>query len=204
MISRGVQKFLDGMNSANWAHVASGRDLENVYFWLGDVTINDPLEHDYNKTYSDVVLVYNVYSQNWTVFSGWNARTWFYDETSGLTYFGTAAGKIVKINTAYADVDGETTLPISFEVIFTPEDYGYPEKYKEFGLVEVIGQYDSDILIAEDYDKMVALKKLNQARSGGSPTCKELWVGVSEEYTARPPRVEGLILDKVNLLDDAN
>jgi len=204
MISRAVQKYLDGMSSSNWSQVAAGRDLENVYFWIGDVTISDPLEHDYGKTYSDVVLVYNVYAQTWTVFSGWNARSWFYDETSGLTYFGTAAGKVVKINTAYADVDGATTLPIAFEVVFTPENYGYPEKYKEFGNVDVIGQYNSDILVAEDYDRLVSKDALNQKRAGGSPTCKELWVGVAEEYSDRPPRIEGLILDNVNLLDDAN
>ena len=203
-ISRAVEKFLNGMSSANWANVASGRDLESVYFWIGDVTIEDPMEHDYGVTYSDVVLVYNVYSQTWTAYSGWNARVWHYDETSGLTYFGTATGKVVKINTGYADVDGATSLPISFQLIFMPEDYGYPEKDKEFGLIKVIGQYNSDILIAENYNKMVSKEELNQQRSGGMPTCKELWVGVNEEYDVRPPRIEGLILDNVNLLDDAN
>jgi len=204
MISRAVQKYLDGMSSANWANVASGRDLENVYFWIGNVTIGDPLEHDYNETYTNVVLVYNVYAQTWTVFSGWDARVWFYDETSGLTYFGTSAGKVVQINTGYADVDGATSLPISFQVIFMPEDYGYPEKDKEFGLIKVIGQYDSDILIAENYSKLVSKTELNQKKSGGSPTCKDLWVGVNEEYNIRPPRIEGLILDNVTLHDNAD
>jgi hypothetical protein len=85
-----------------------------------------------------------------------------------------------------------------------PEDFGFPEKYKECGLIKVIGQYESDVLIAESYDKMVSVEELNQKRSGGSPTCKELWVGVNEEYSVRPPRIEGLILDNTNLLDDAN
>lgn len=204
IISRAVQKYIDGMLAANWANAAGGRDLENVYMWIGDVTINDPLEHDYGVTYNDVVLVYNVYAQNWTVYSGWNARTWHYDETSGLTYFGTAAGKVVQINTGYADVDGATINPISFQVIFTPEDYGYPEKYKEFGLIKVIGQYESDVMIGETYNEMVSKQGLNNSRSGGSKTCTELWVGVTEEYIDRPPRIEGIILDNVNLLDDAN
>jgi len=202
-ISRAIQKFLDGMNSANWENVAAGKDLQNIYFWIGDVTISDPLEFDYGKVYSNVVLVYNVYAQTWTVYSGWNARSWFYDETTGLTYFGTAAGKIALINTGYSDVDGEVITPISFEYFFMPEDYGYPEKDKEFGVVEVIGRFDSDILIAEDYDKMVAKQKLNQKKTGFNPTCKELWVGVAEQYVSKPPRIEGLILDRVNLLDDA-
>lgn len=202
-ISRAVQKYLDGMNSANWENVAAGRDLQNVYFWIGDVTISDPLEFDYNRTYTDVVLAYNVFAQTWTVYSGWNARTWFFDQQTGLSYFGTAAGKIFQINTGYADVDGAVTTAISFELVFQPEDYGYPEKDKEFGLIEVIGQYDSNILVADSYDKIVGKDKLNQGRAVITPTCKELWVGVAQEYTEKPPRITGFILDKVNLLDDA-
>lgn len=204
MISRAVQKYLDGMSSANWSQVAAGRDLENVYFWIGNVTIGDPLEHDYNETYTNVVLVYNVYAQTWTVFTGWDARTWFYDETSGLTYFGTSAGKIVQINYGYADVDGATTTPITFDIIFMPEDYGYPEADKEFGSIKVIGRYNSDILVAEDYDTLIGKEELNQERSGGSPTCKKLWVAVREQYNDKPPRVEGLILDNVELQDSAD
>jgi len=204
LISRAVQKFFDGMSNANWANVACGRDLENIYCWIGDVTINDPFEHDYDVTYSNVVMVYNVYAQNWTAYSGWDARSWFYDETSGLTYFGTSTGKIVQINTGYADVDGETTTEIQFELIFTPEDYGFPEKDKEFGSISVIGQYNSDVLISDEYAGLKAMEKLNQKRAGGATTCKKLWVGVSETYSDRPPRIEGLILDNCTLHDDAN
>lgn len=204
LISRSVSKYLDGMSNTNWSKVAAGNDLESVYFWIGDVTIGDPLEHDYGVTYSNVVLVYNIYAQTWTVFTNWDARTWFYDRTSGLTYFGTSAGKIVQINKGYADIDGTTVAPINFELIFLPEDCNYPEKYKEFGLIEVIGQYDSDILIAGGYKELVSADKLNQKRASGIPTCQELWVGVNQKYRDLPPRVEGLILDKINLLDDSN
>lgn len=204
MISRAVQKYLDGMSNNNWENVSAGRDLENLYFWIGDVTIDDPFEKDYGKTYSNVVLVYNVYAKNWTVYSNWDARTWFYDKTSGLTYFGTSAGKIVRINTGYKDVDGSTITPINFDVIFMPKDLGYPERDKEFGMIKVVGQYNSDILIAEDYDSLVTQKELNQKKAGGKITCKELWIGVSEEYEDRPPRIRGLILDNINLLDNAN
>lgn len=204
MISRSVQKYLDGMSNTNWTKVAAGKDLENVYYWIGDVTIADPLEHDYGTTYSNVVLVFNVYSQAWTVYTGWDARAWHYDETSGLTYFGTSTGKIVQINKDYADVDGATINPITFEVVFMPEDYDYPEKDKEFGLIKVVGRYTSDILIAENFDKLEARSELQSKRSTINPTCQQLWVAVREQYTDRPPRIEGLILDNVNLLDSAD
>ena len=205
IISRAVQKYLDGMSSDNWAQVAGGRDLENVYFWIGDVTINDPLEHDYDRTYTDVVLVYNVYSQVWSVYTGWNAMVWFWNETDGATYFGKADGKIVKINTAYADVDGATTTPINFEVIFTPENYGYPEKYKEFEQVFLLGRHNADITVGKDFDSMENVSQIENKEGivNSKITCKELWVGVSESYADTPPRIEGLVFDNTNLLNDA-
>lgn len=204
LISRPMQKYIDGMSASNWSKVSAGRDLENVYYWLGDVTIEDPLEHDYNVTYSNVVLVYNVYAQNWTAFSGWDARTWFYDKTSGLSYFGTSAGKIVKINTAYADVDGSTTTPIRFETIFMPKDYGYPKRLKEFNRIEVIGEFRSDVLKGGNYEEMIAQGRLNSPVRAGKVTAKKLWLGVNEEYSDIPPRIEEVILDDVNLLDNAS
>jgi hypothetical protein len=203
LISRAVQKYVDGMSSSNWSKVASGRDLENVYFWIGDVTIDDPHEHDYGKTYSDVVLVYNVYAESWTVFTGWDARTWFYDKTSGLTYFGTSDGKIVRINYNYADVDGETTNPISMEVLFQPEDRGYPEKKKEFHSVEVIGKFSGNVLIGKSYDDVKQEKALTDKKQVGITTCEELWIGFSESYSKVPPRIEEVVIDNVNLLSDA-
>lgn len=205
LISRAVKKYLDGMSSANWANVAGGRDLENVYMWIGDVTIADPLEFDYGRTYTDVVLAYNVYASTWTVYSNWNARTWFYDELAGDTYFGTAAGKIVKINTGYSDTDGATVNKIHFEVVFQPEVAGFPEKDKEFNQVFVIGRYESDVLIGDSYLNMTARKKIadGEGLANEGITCKELWVGVSEEYSDTPPRIDTLIIDKINLHDDA-
>jgi hypothetical protein len=101
-------------------------------------------------------------------------------------------------------VDGATSLPITFEVIFMPEDCNYPEKYKEFGLIKVIGKFTSDVLIAEDFDGLEGKLEFGSKRSGINPTCQTLWVAVREQYETKPPRVEALIIDNVNLLDDAN
>lgn len=204
-ISRAVKKYLDGMSSANWANVSGGRDLENLYMWIGDVTINDPLEHDFGRTYTDVVLVYNVYANVWTVYSNWNARVWFYDELNGETYFGTSEGKIVKINTGYSETDGSTVNKIHFEVIFTPENAHYPEKEKEFNQVFILGRYESDVLVGDSYIDMTTREKITNQEGvmNEKVTCKELWVGVSEEYSDTPPRIDGIIIDKINLLNNA-
>ncbi len=204
LISRAVEKYLEGMSAANWQYVAAGRDLENVYFWIGDVTINDPHEFDYGTTYTDVVLVFNVFSQTWKVYSGWNARVWCYDETDGNTYFGTAAGKIFKINEGYADVDGTTITPIAFEVIFQPEDFGYPEKYKEVGQVCLIGEYNSNVEMGDSYDSLEDKTQImeKEGMMNEKMTLKELWVAVRESYVDKPPRITQLIMDGINVLDD--
>lgn len=206
LISRAVQKYLDGMDSANWEHVASGRDTENVYFWIGNVTISDPLEPDWGKTYTDVVLVFNVNDETWTVFSGWNARTWHYDESTGTAYFGQANGQIVEIGTGYADVRaGGAINPITFNVIFTPPDFGFPENEKNVGQIFVLGKYESAILAGASYTEMENKNRLkNGEASVRAPiTCKNLWVGVSEQYLDTLPRIEGLVVDRISLNDDA-
>jgi len=204
LISRSVKKYLDGMDSSNWTNVAGGRDLENVYMWIGNVTIKDPFAFDYGRSYTDVVLVYNVYSNNWTVFSNWNARKWYYDSVAGTTYFATSTGKIVKINTGYSDIDGATANKIQFEVIFQPINAHFLEKDKEFDQVFIIGKYSSDILIGKDYEDMKVRSAIENeiGTANQGITCKELWVGVSEEYSDIPPRIDALIVDKINLLSD--
>jgi hypothetical protein len=42
-----------------------------------------------------------------------------------------------------------------------------------------------------------------QGTANAGITAKNIWVGVVEEYTLTPPRIETLIFDKINLLDDA-
>lgn len=206
LISRAVQKYLDNMLSSNWENVSAGKDKENVYFWIGDVTINDPLEFDNGETYTNVVLVYNIYAQNWSVYTGWDARTWYYDESNGQTYFGTSTGKIFKINTGYADIDDTVTTLIDFQVYFMPIDMNYPEKYKEFNQVFVIGEYDSDIMIGKSFQDMKNSVQMayGQGIYNGKITTKKLWIGISESYSHTPPRIEIIIVDRVNLLDDAN
>jgi hypothetical protein len=192
------------MSVSNWDNVASGRDNRNVYFWIGDVTINDPFEFDYNTTYTDVVLVLNVFTGAWSVFTGWNARSWCFDKDNGNCYYATAAGKIFKINTNYADVDGTTVTPIHFGVVFHPEDLGYPELDKELGKVVVGGQYQSGILMGDSPANLFQEGQLDGGfgEANASFTGKEMWAGIYESYTDNPPRIKDFIMDKINLYDE--
>jgi len=204
LISQAVEKYLDGMSTANWENVAAGRDLRNIYMWIGDVTINDPFEFDYGVTYTDVVLALNVFTGAWSVFTNWNARAWAFDKDNGNAYFATAAGKIFKINTAYADVDGTTIKPIDFGLVFHPEDLGYPELYKELGKVVIGGQYQSGIRMGASSDKILQEGQVEKiaGEANASVVGKEIWAAVYESYVDLPPRIKDFILDKISLYDE--
>lgn len=67
-ISRyGVQDFIDAIPSTNWLDVAAGTDGLNVYFSIGDVTLNQ--NQDNQRTYTNVVLKFSPRDQNWSVHS---------------------------------------------------------------------------------------------------------------------------------------
>jgi hypothetical protein len=67
-ISRyGVQDYIDAIPTTNWLNVASGTDGLNVYFSIGDVTLNQNQSNQ--RTYTNVVLKFSPRDQNWSVHS---------------------------------------------------------------------------------------------------------------------------------------
>lgn len=215
-ISRPIEKYLDGMSSSNYSKVATGRDVENVYFWIGDVTINDERAFDYNVTYSDVVLKFNVFSENWSIYNNWNARVFYFNTDDVLLHFGTATGKIFKVNIGTADVDGATTTPIDFQVVFKPFDLGYPELEKEIHGICGIGDYAWQLSAGSSYIESNEPENACQAEKEdlGNPhdingvarmnktiTGRELWVKIDQAYVKAPPVVKGLVFDNIKLLE---
>jgi hypothetical protein len=67
-ISRiGVQDFIDAIPQANWTSVCSGTDQLNVYFFIGDVTLNK--NQDDERDYTNVVLKFSPRDESWSVHS---------------------------------------------------------------------------------------------------------------------------------------
>jgi hypothetical protein len=67
-ISRlGVQDFIDAIPLTNWGSVASGTDGLNVYFSIGDVTLNTNQTNE--RTYTNVVLKFSTRDETWSVHS---------------------------------------------------------------------------------------------------------------------------------------
>ncbi len=61
-ISRPVQDFVDAIPRDNWEDVAGGTDGVNVYWSIGDVTVN-------GRDYNNVWLKFSTRDQNWSIHS---------------------------------------------------------------------------------------------------------------------------------------
>ncbi len=67
-ISRiGVQDYIDAIPLENWTSVCSGTDQLNVYFFIGDVTLNR--NQDNEKSYTNVVLKFSPRDESWSIHS---------------------------------------------------------------------------------------------------------------------------------------
>ena len=69
-ISRPVQDFVNAIPRDNWEAVCGGTDGLNVYFAIGDVTVN-------RRDYTNVVLKFSTRDQNWSIHSYSNEFKFF-------------------------------------------------------------------------------------------------------------------------------
>lgn len=114
-ISRiGVQDFIDAIPQASWANVGAGTDGWNVYFSIGDITLNT--NKDEQKSYSNVVLKFSTRDETWSVHS-YAQQSRFYSQytaTSNATKMISAdtSGSVQYINVGTTD----NTTPIYFSL----------------------------------------------------------------------------------------
>lgn len=105
-ISRlGVQDFVDAIPQANWNSVAAGTDGMNVYFSIGNVTLNS--KQNNQTTYSNVVLKFSPRDQNWSMHS-YSVPYRFYTQftqtaTGRLMYGAEDNGTVQAINLGKTD-----------------------------------------------------------------------------------------------------
>jgi hypothetical protein len=203
LISYPVQKFLDGMNSANWDNVAAGNDGHNVFFWIGDVTIDDQYQWDHKKTYSNVVLVYNIPLQRWMVWTNIDARAWFYNTDTRTMHFITSDQKICALSeTSFSD----SGTNIDFEIMWAPISYGAPQLPKKVDDIFVIGDGKFNVSAGSRHNNMEHRSKksakyhrIQHIASGSGITFYELYVMINSSYKNNPPFIEQLVINKANV-----
>lgn len=201
-ISRGVKKYIDGMSTDYWESVSSGKDSRSsVYFHIGDVTINNPLEWDYGTTYNDVCLVWDYELEVWSVFSNVPADIMFFDIDDGTLYF--TDDTIIKKfdNTVFNDCDE----PIDFQAMWHPIDYGIPQSIKTVSHILaktspnislIAGGSPEKMEHSSRYDSNTKVSHIRQEIS-----FSELWIQAHESYDDLPPHIDLLQVGNANARD---
>lgn len=128
LISRPVQRIIDGIASSFYEHVNGWSDNYDVYWSVGDVTVD--FDRGYTETYTNVVLRYNIDSQQWSTHRYAHQFRAMHQYISGTDVFkvgGDAAGQVLQIDTGTTDYNGTA---ITY-VLESPEfDFKYRERQK--------------------------------------------------------------------------
>lgn len=121
-ISRlGVQDFIDAIPQANWSSVCSGTDGLNVYFDIGNVTLNT--NKDGQQAYTNVRLKFSTRDETWSVHSMAQHFSFFtnYTSTAGRTLIASdTTGSVQTMNSGTSD----NTSPIFFFLETQEEEFG--------------------------------------------------------------------------------
>ena len=121
-ISRlGVQDFIDAIPQANWSAVSAGTDGLNVYFDIGDVTLN--VNDDNQQAYTNVRLKFSTRDETWSVHSYANRFKFFtnYTSTSGRTLIAAdTTGSVQTMNSGFND----NSTPIFFFLETQEQEFG--------------------------------------------------------------------------------
>lgn len=130
-ISRaGVQDIVNAIPQSNWTKVAAGTDGLNVYFSLGDITLNANTENV--RTITNCVLKFSPRDQSWTVLS-YASKYYFYTlytDSNGRLMRGADTGGIVQtINLGTTD----NTAVISYFLTTQDMEFGNRSHLKSIG-----------------------------------------------------------------------
>lgn len=127
-ISRlGVQDFIDAIPQANWNSVVGGTDGVNVYFSIGNVTLNTSKNDQ--VTYTNVVLKFSTRDQSWSVHSYPTQYLNFaqFTTSAGRTLVGAeTAGNVQTINSGVTD----NTTPIYYDLQTQQLEFGSRQDVK--------------------------------------------------------------------------
>lgn len=128
LISRPIQRVIEGIASSFYSSVNGWSDNENVYWSVGDVTIN--FDRGYTETYTNVVLRFHIDSQEWAPLQYYHSFRALHQYISGndtLIAGGDADGQVLQLNTGNTDYGGRAIKYI----LQSPEfDFDFRERRK--------------------------------------------------------------------------
>lgn len=128
LISRPIQRIIEGISSSFYANVNGWSDNDNIYWSVGDVTIN--FDRGFTETYNNVVLRYNIDFQQWAPLQyahEFRAMHQYISGSNTLIVGGDTDGQILQLNTLNTDYNGQAIKYI----LQSPEmDFKFRERRK--------------------------------------------------------------------------
>jgi hypothetical protein len=155
-ISRlGVSDYLSAIPQQNWSKVAAGTDGLNVYFSIGNITLNT--NEDNQKTYTNVVLKFSPRDQAWSVHSYPEQPLFFCQYTPTVVpaprqlIGACSSGNTNTYNVGTTD----NGSPINYELILQDQEFsdrGHLNKISDKIVVFGQGLNDSQLQVRPDDD----------------------------------------------------
>lgn len=201
LISRRVQKWIDGMASTFYDDVAAIGDDEHLYTSIGDCTVD-------GKSYSNVVLRYSINTKEWAVFSyahEFRVFTTFIDSNVPKLVGGDTTNRVLQIESTSMTDNGTA---IGFEIQTHDLDFGSRGFAKELSdRVMAFGVNPSSVLIQVKVNdgnwvtlgtmtKSIQQMLINQTVRGNFLRFRAIGVATVARF-----RFQGLELSGVTLLD---
>ena len=117
LISKRVQKWIDGMSASYYTSVASYGDGDHLYVSIGDCTVD-------GATYNNIVLRYSVNSKEWTVYSypyQFNVFSRFLNGNEVQIVGGNTASQVFQLESSSLT---DNSTPIGFQIESHDIDFG--------------------------------------------------------------------------------
>lgn len=203
-ISRlGVQDYIDAMSQSAWSNVAAGTDGWNVYFSIGNITLNTGKNEQ--ETIKNVVLKFSTRDESWSVHSYQDQFRFFQQYTTsanGQTLIGSeTTGDVQTLNLGQTD-NGK---PIFYKLDTQDLEFGLRQNVKEIS-DKVVAFTDngenSRLQVSADDNtlKDVPVKLIKRVNVGRDVNVrgnyfKFRWMG---ESTGNSPVFEGLHLPDIS------
>lgn len=128
LISRPIQRVVEGIASSFYANVNGWSDNENIYWSVGTVTMD--FDRGYTESYTNVVVRYHIDTQQWAPLRYANAFRALHQYISGndtLIVGGDSDGQVLQLNTGLTDYNNNAITYI----LQSPEfDFGFRERRK--------------------------------------------------------------------------
>jgi len=205
-ISRPIQMVCDGISSSFYSDVNGWSDNEDIYWSVGTVTLS--FGRGFTETYSNVVLRYNIDSQQWAPLQyahDFRFLTQYLSGDDTLIVGGDTSGKILQLNTGDTDYGGSAITYI----LQSPEiDFKSREKRKTIAdtiYVHSDGTAGADLQCRLDYGEWKSIGSIRDVVTSVQITTLTAYVfefRIVDSVSGEQVKLRGLDFPTVDILEN--